>query len=90
MCSATKLHIMMSHGKLCGILVDASSTAVGSCLVQWSDEGAFVSSKLTPTQMAWSTIEHEAYAVMFSLRKYRNFFFDVRDVVFSDHNPLLY
>ena len=94
LCSATKLHVV-SYGKPFGILVDTSSTAVGSCLIQWSDEGqerpiAFVSSKLTSTQMAWSTIEREAYAVMFSLRKFRNFLFGVSAVIFSDHNPLLY
>jgi len=33
LCEATKLHVI-TYGKPCGILVDASSTAVGSCLIQ--------------------------------------------------------
>ena len=88
---------MIEYGKPCGILVvvDASGLAVGCCLIQWDDRGvekpiAFASSKLNPTQMRWSTIEREAYAVIFALRKFRNFVFLVRITIFSDHNPLLY
>jgi len=67
----------------------------GSCLIQWTDNGqekpiAFASAKLTPTQMNWSTIEREAYAVVFALRKFRNFVFGTKITIFSDHNPLMY
>ena len=91
LCEATKLHVI-NHGQPCGILVDASSVAIGGCLIQWSVEGhekpiTFVSSKLTATQMAWSTIEREAYAVVYALRKFRNFIFGVQVTIFSDHNP---
>ena len=94
LCDATKLHII-SYGDPCGILVDSSSSAVGCCLIQWTHAGkekpiAYASSKLTPTQTAWSTIEREAYAVTFALRKFRNFVFAAKIVVFSDHNHLLY
>ena len=94
LCEATKLHVI-TYGKPCGILVDASATAVGSCLIQWTDNGqekpiAFASAKLTPTQMNWSTIEREAYAVVFALRKFRNFVFVTKITIFSDHNPLMY
>jgi len=94
LCDATKLHVI-TYGDPCGILVDASLSAVGCCLIQWSNDGkekpiAFASSKLTPTQMAWSTIEKEAYAVTYALRKYRNFVFAAKVVVFSYHNPLMY
>jgi len=46
-----------------------SAAAVGSCLVQWDDEGrekpvAFGSSKLFGAQLAWAAIEKEAYAVI--------------------------
>jgi len=39
--------------------------------------------------MAWFTIEKEAYAVTFALRKYRNFVFAANVIVFY-HNPLMY
>ena len=93
LCSATSLHVIL-YGQPCGILVDASSVAVGCCLIQWADNHekpiAFASCKLNPTQMAWSTIEREAYAVVFALRKFRNFIFGVKVTIFSDHNPLMY
>jgi len=94
LCNATRLHVI-EYGKPCGILVDASGLAVDCCSIQWDDRGvekliAFTSSKVNPTQMRWSTIEREAYGVIFALRKFRNFVFLVRITIFSDHNPLLY
>ena len=94
LCEATKLHVI-AYGKPCGILVDASSTAVGSCLIQWTDNGqekpiAFASAKLTPSQTRWSTVEREAYAAVFALRRFRNFVFGTKVTIFSDHNPLMY
>jgi len=38
LCEATKLHVI-TYGKSCGILVGASSAAVGSCLIQWTNNG---------------------------------------------------
>ena len=92
--NATKLHVIQ-FGEPCGILVDASNISVGCCLIQWAQDGlekpiAFASAKLTPTQTCWSTIEREAYAVMFALRKFRNFVFGTEVTIFSDHNPLMY
>ena len=56
--NATKLHVV-EYGKPFGLLVDASKTAIGVCLLQWSDDGrerliAFVSSKLTASQQTWT------------------------------------
>jgi len=80
LCNATKLHIF-EFGKSCGFLVDASSIAVGCFLIQWTEGKqdkpiAFASCKLTATQSAMSTIEREAFAVIYALRKFRNFVFD--------------
>jgi len=83
LCNATKLHIF-EFGKLCGLLVDASNIAVGCCVIQWTEGKqekpiAFASCKLTATQSAMSTIEKEAFAVIYALRKFRNFvFFSLR------------
>jgi len=94
LCEATKLHVI-EYGKPCGIIADASGISVGCCLIQWSQQGhekpiAFASCKLTHTQMKWATIEREAYAVVFALRKFRNFIFATKVTVISDSNPLLY
>jgi hypothetical protein len=94
LCEATTLNTV-EYGKPFGLLVDASNTAVGCCLIQWSSDGrekpiAFASSKLNSTQRAWATIEREAYAVVYALKKFRYYIFGVEIVVFSDHNPLTY
>ena len=62
-------------------------------MIQWDDHGnekpiAFASLKLSPTQSRWSTIEREAFAVIWSLRKFRSWIFLSKIIVFSDHNPL--
>lgn len=94
LCEVTKLHTV-EYGKPFGLLVDASATSVGCCLIQWSSDGrekpiAFGSSKLNATQRAWATIEREAYAVIYALRKFKSFIFGAEIVIFSDHNPLTY
>ena len=92
LCNATALSVI-DYTKDFGLLVDASATAVGCCLIQWDDHGnerpiAFASLKLSPTQSRWSTIEREAFAVIWSLRKFRSWIFLSKIIVFSDHNPL--
>jgi hypothetical protein len=76
------------------ILVDASQHAVGCCLLQRRDNVecpiAFASSKLTVTQSKWSTIEREAYAVIWALKKFRPWILFSRVTIHSDHNPLTY
>lgn len=89
---AVQLHTI-DFTKQFGLSVDASATAVGCCLFQWSEEGherpvSFASSKLSPTQSRWSTIEREAYAVIWGLKRFRSWIFLSKIVIFSDHNPL--
>jgi len=67
---------------------------VATALTQTGPNGnelpfAFSSAKLTQTQCKWSTIEKEAYAALFALRKYRNWLFGSKVTLYSDHNPLL-
>ena len=94
LCNATKLHTF-EFGKPCGWFIDASNIAVECCLIQWTEGKqekpiAFASCKLTATQSAMSTIEREAFAVIYALRKFRNFVFATELTIFSDHNPLMY
>ena len=90
LCNATKLHVF-EFGKPCGLLDDASNVAVGCCLIQWTEGKqekpiAFDSCQLTATQSAMSTIEREAYAVIYDLRKY---VFLTEVTIFFDHNLLM-
>jgi len=45
---------------------------------------------LTPTQKSWSTVEKEAFAVIWALDKFRNWIFNKPVTLYSDHNPLIY
>ena len=75
--------------------IDASAYAVGGLIVQRADLGvehliAFFSSKLTPAQRNWATIEREAYAVLVTVNKFKHWFFGSKVTIHSDHNPLTY
>ena len=77
------------------IRCDSSDFAVAASLSQCDTSGgeypiSFVSSKLSDVQRRWSTIEKEAYAVIFALRKFDYLVFGRKIVLFSDHNPLAY
>ena len=92
LCNATVLHTI-DFSKDFGLLVDASANAIGCCLIQWTDDGsekpiAFASMKLSTTQTHWSTIEREAFAVIWALKKFRSWIFLSKIIIFSDHNPL--
>ena len=77
------------------IYADASQDACGG-LISWLDEDgtdhpiAFFSTKFTPTQRNWSTIEREAYAVLTAVKKYRHWICGAKVVIHSDHNPLTF
>jgi len=75
--------------------IDASAYAVGGLIVRRDDLGvehpiAFFSSKLTPAQRNWATIEREAYAVLVAVNKFKHWFFGSKVTIHSDHNPLTY
>ena len=77
------------------IRTDASDYAIGAALAQVDDAGherpvAFASAKLSDVQTRWSTIEKEAYAVIFALRKFDVNVFGCKIDLYTDHNPLQY
>ena len=76
------------------IHTDASDFAVGACLSQVVNEEhnpiAFASAKLSDVQQRWSTIEKEAYAIIFALNKFDFIVFGREIHLYTDHNPLQY
>ena len=74
---------------------DASQLAVGCCLGQLDAEGnihpiAFGSQKLNPTQQKWSTIEREAYAIIWALKRFETLLCGAKIFLLTDHNPLVF
>lgn len=76
------------------LTTDASERAIGACLSQMTDDKdtpiAFLSKKLTPTQSRWSTIEREAYAVVWALGRLDTWLFGAKVKIVTDHNPLTF
>jgi hypothetical protein len=96
LCKATQERLYIADfDKSFTLSVDASDYAVAGILSQTGDHGiecplAFFSNKLTATQRNWATIEKEAYAVLASLKRFRNLVWGSVIQVYSDHNPLTY
>ena len=76
------------------IQTDASQHTVAACLAQ--EQGrkecpiSFVSHRLSKSQLNWSTIEKEAYAIIFALKKFETYLFGAPVIIQTDHNPLRY
>lgn len=94
LCEATALSTP-DPSKPYWLFTDASSVAAGVCLSQRAEDGtetpiAFASHKFSPTQIRWSTIEREAFAVIWGLKKFDFWLFGAPVTVVSDHNPLAF
>ena len=76
------------------LYTDASDTCIGAILVQKDKAGVerviqYVSHQLSPTQQCWSTVEVEAWAIVYALQKLRTYLFGADFTVYSDHKPLM-
>ncbi|XP_077541120.1 uncharacterized protein LOC144153344 [Haemaphysalis longicornis] len=94
LCSAAALNTPDPHQPY-WLFTDASEVGAGACLAQMGKEGrekpiAFASHRFTPTQTRWSTIEREAFAIIWALKKFDYWVFGAGVNVVSDHNPLSY
>ncbi|GFU56196.1 retrovirus-related Pol polyprotein from transposon 17.6 [Trichonephila clavipes] len=73
---------------------DASQIAIAACLSQKCGDKcypiAYASQKLSKTQQSWSTIEREAFAIVWSLKKFEVWVFGTEIEFYTDHNPLPY
>ncbi|GFT74815.1 retrovirus-related Pol polyprotein from transposon 297 [Trichonephila clavipes] len=74
---------------------DASQTAVGCCLGQLDGEDnihpiAFGRQKLNPSQQKGSTIEREACAIIWALKRFETLLCGAKIFLLTDHNPLVF
>ena len=75
------------------LYTDASEYAVGAILVQEDDTGVeriiqYVSHALSASQKRYSTVEKEAFAIVFAINKLRPYLYGARFVIYTDHQPL--
>lgn len=75
------------------LYTDASDKAVGAILVQKDDNGlerviSYLSHKLSDVQLRWATIEKEAFAVIYALKKFHAYLWGAEFEIHTDHKPL--
>jgi phospholipid-translocating ATPase len=75
------------------LYTDASNKAVGAILVQKDNEGverviSYLSHKLSGAQLNWATIEKEAYAIIYALKKFHADLGGAKFEIHTDHKPL--
>ncbi|GFX60434.1 retrovirus-related Pol polyprotein from transposon 17.6 [Trichonephila clavipes] len=73
---------------------DASQIGIAACLSQKCGDKcfpiAYASQKLGKTQQSWSTIEREAFTIVWSLKKFEVWVFGTEIEFYTDHNHLPY
>ena len=70
------------------VQTDASSTGLGSCLMQNGKPIEYASRALTDAETRYAQIEKELLAIVFACIKFHQYIYGRRVVVQSDHKPL--
>ena len=90
----TTLLVHPSSDRMTCLMVDASDTAVGGVLQQFSESMwkpiAFFSRRLKAAEMRYSTFGRELLAVYLAIRHFRYFLEGRQFTVYTDHKPLTY
>ena len=73
--------------KMSTVSVDASSFALGACLLQDGRPIAFASRSLNDHEKLYSQIEKECLAILFDCKKFRQYIYGKHSIIESDHKP---
>lgn len=73
---------------------DASDVGVGAVLLQYEDgvkkPVVYASKKLSKSQVNYSTIEKEYYAIVWAVQKFQRYLYGQEFYLETDHQPLVY
>lgn len=90
---ATLLNYPIPGAQL-SLWTDASDVAIGSSLMQLNNNNwepiAFLSMKLTKSQMKWSTYDRELLAIYSSVKKFRHMLEGRTFSIYTDQKPLIF
>lgn len=91
--NATLLVHPSEQAELC-LMVDASDTAIGGVVNQFTDNAwqplAFFSKKLSPAEIKYSTYDRELLAMYASIKHFRSILEARAFTIFTDHKPLVF
>ncbi|CAB3228715.1 unnamed protein product [Arctia plantaginis] len=76
------------------VATDASPTGVGAVLSHIMPDGTerpvmFASQTLNTTQRKWAQIDKEAYSIVFGVKRFFQFLYGRKFILFTDHKPLV-
>ena len=70
------------------ILVGASSSALGVCLMQGNQPIQYASRALTETEKRYSQIENEMLSIVYGLTRFHTYTYGRKVTIYNDHKPL--
>ena len=90
-----KLLVHNDGGKDSILTCDASPVGLGAVLAHQMEDGTerpigYASQTLTPAEHKYAHIDKEALAIVFGVKRYHQYLFGRKFVIYSDHKPLMY